>query len=225
MIIIGVESEKHKPIVLDMLKKIISRTNKKFSIIKNYNLNPSTSMNKTILQNYLNELEKNRVEIVVIKLPSENIAQGMYQDIAFDILIYNSSCEKYHYNEELRKNHFEYQKKLFQSMNTHQIAVINSDDHSILTLVRGSKMYAVTYGFNSKVTVTASSIEENHDISTLICCIQRNIISIGKRNIEPQEFPVRISNAYDEYIYAALAAVTAALICDIQVQNIEKLVL
>ena len=48
----------------------------------------------------------------------------------------------------------------------------------------------ITYGFNSKSTVTTSSVNEEN----LLLCIQRTILNINNKKIEPQEFCVRKIN-------------------------------
>jgi len=49
------------------------------------------------------------------------------------------------------------------------------------------KRYIITYGFNSRATVTASS---TYDYAQKIICLQRRIYSIFGKVIDPQEFAI-----------------------------------
>ena len=53
----------------------------------------------------------------------------------------------------------------------------------------------ITYGFNSKSTVTASSITEEE----MLICVQRNIINIKGKKIEPQEINIEKDIMLDNY--------------------------
>lgn len=46
----------------------------------------------------------------------------------------------------------------------------------------------VTYGLNPRATVTASSLRADSTQTEIFCCIQRSLISLKGRLIEPQEF-------------------------------------
>lgn len=74
--------------------------------------------------------------------------------------------------------------KLFEST---KYLVINSDMESSFEAINNMKLNIITFGFNSKSTITASSVEEN-----FLICLQRNIIDISGKTIEPQEFKFEI---------------------------------
>ena len=57
MIIIGINSTEQDSVIIDMLKKIIIRTNNKFSVISDLNFYPAETV-KVVLNNYIKELEK-----------------------------------------------------------------------------------------------------------------------------------------------------------------------
>lgn len=66
--------------------------------------------------------------------------------------------------------------------------VINSDIESNLNLLENMKATVVTYGFNTKASITASSVSEEE----MLLCIQRSFQNKEKENIEPQEIKVPI---------------------------------
>ena len=58
----------------------------------------------------------------------------------------------------------------------------------------------ITFGFNSKATITISSVKEQK----IIVCVQRNIETINKKIIESQEKEIIINNIKSEKIYNEL---------------------
>ena len=63
---------------------------------------------------------------------------------------------------------------------------MNSDIEKPLKIVENIDITIITYGFNSKATITASSVNENE----ILLCIQRNILNLNKKLIEPQEINI-----------------------------------
>ena len=82
--------------------------------------------------------------------------------------------------------------------------VINTDIISNLNILEDLELTVITYGFNSKATITASSVTEE---SSLIC-LQRTIESIYSQKIEMQE--IKIGEIQD--ISASMAIVATILI-------------
>jgi UDP-N-acetylmuramyl tripeptide synthase len=203
-----------------MFRKIISRTDKKFSVIECCDFHSSTPPGIT-LRNYINELEKNKVDIAIVKITAKYISKGTYEGIKFNILVYDN-VEKY-YDKLLQKEWLVYQKKIFSKMERDDIAIINIDDETVLELLQGSKMCVITYGLSSKVTITVSSIIQDSNSSTIIYCLQRTISTIGKKSIDPQEFSIKLSSLSDKDIYTTLAAVTTALVCDVDIKLTQAL--
>lgn len=76
-------------------------------------------------------------------------------------------------------------KKILQNVT---YLVINSDIEANLKLIKNMKATVVTYGFNTKATVTASSVKEED----MMICIQRNFENKEKTLIEPQEIKMPI---------------------------------
>ena len=76
--------------------------------------------------------------------------------------------------QEEVKDKEEYISKLFENA---KYLVINADMESSLETINNMKLNIITFGFNSKSTITASSVEEN-----LLICLQRNIIDARRKN-------------------------------------------
>ena len=68
--------------------------------------------------------------------------------------------------------------------------VINTDIIKNLNILENLELTVITYGFNSKATITASSVTEE---SSLIC-LQRTIENIHSQKIEMQEIKIEDIN-------------------------------
>ncbi len=66
--------------------------------------------------------------------------------------------------------------------------IINSDNHENLDVLNNLDLNVVTYGFNSKASVTASSVTEEE----ILLCIQRNIQRIDRKLVENQEIKIKL---------------------------------
>lgn len=64
--------------------------------------------------------------------------------------------------------------------------IINADIELELHLEEQLELNVITFGFNPKATITASSVEDD-----ILLCIQRNIKDIAENLIEQQEIKIR----------------------------------
>lgn len=87
-----------------------------------------------------------------------------------------------------------------------ELFIINADN-PIMQIPNGRGI--ITYGFNSKASVTASSVTDG----TMQVCIQRGFKTLGERFYEPQEFKVSCPTEVNPL--NVLGAVTACAVCDI----------
>ena len=86
--------------------------------------------------------------------------------------------------------------------------VVNADDKEIFPYLSPCSARLITYGFNNKACVTASSVTEDG----LHICIQRSFTTLDGNTRDPQEFaaPVGVSPVSPE---TALGAATVWAIC------------
>jgi len=82
-----------------------------------------------------------------------------------------------------------YEQELNELFRNCKYLSLNADMNSSLEIVNNMKLNIITFGFNTKSTITASSVENN-----FLICLQRKIIDVNKKVIEPQEIEVKISN-------------------------------
>lgn len=77
-------------------------------------------------------------------------------------------------------------KKLIKNV---KYLIINSDIENNLNLLENVNTSVITYGFNTKATITASSVEKDE----MLLCIQRTLQDKNGNNIEPQEIKIPIN--------------------------------
>jgi len=93
-----------------------------------------------------------------------------------------------------------------------RIFIMNPDQKDILAYAANSHAILITYGFNSKVCVTASSVMENE----IQICVQRDLPTLSGGNVDQQEFGVSVDTELSSP-ENQLAAITAALVAGVQV--------
>jgi len=85
--------------------------------------------------------------------------------------------------------------------------IINTDIIKNIEVFKELNLEIITFGFNLKSIVTASSVEED----SCLICIGKDIKTIKKRTIEPQE--IRIESRED--IGSIMAVVSVLLLYDV----------
>lgn len=66
--------------------------------------------------------------------------------------------------------------------------ILNADIEDDLEMLENLQLMVISYGFNHKATFSISSVSENN----MIICLQRTIISIKNKKIEPHEIEISI---------------------------------
>lgn len=95
------------------------------------------------------------------------------------------------------------------------IGIVYSSDGAALNLLQKNNITTITCGMSSLDTLILSSIGER----TASVCVQRKIITLSGRIIEPSEYPLHLKNKITDY--ALLAAFGILLLCDIEPLDIE----
>ena len=124
-------------------------------------------------------LEQNRKDIEIIPVSTENMKN--MKNVTFDTIIIDEKIED--------------MQKIEPFIKKSEYIVLNSDRKNTIPKVESKKTALITYGFNSKSTVTASSIMEEE----ILICLQRNVKSKNGEILEPQEFWVKANQSSDVY--------------------------
>lgn len=152
---------------------------------------------------YLTKIIKNQIKSEKFKIIfiTEKNAENM-KNIRFETIVIN---KKVKWIENIKSN----------LINTKYI-ILNSDCNLDLNLLKEVKVRIITYGFNSKATVTLSSNTED----SIQICVQRNIIN-KKENIEQQEISLLKNGNSD--IYDIMLLISVLLIYDKDVIGLLKI--
>ncbi len=88
------------------------------------------------------------------------------------------------------KNVFSCEQYLSTIIKKANYLIINSDEISNLNLLKNIKAKVITYGFNTKSTITTSSVDDDE----LLLYIQHSVVNINNKEIEQQEISIQKNN-------------------------------
>ena len=138
---------------------------------------------KKDVQSIKKDIKEKEIEIIEIK---ENNIENL-KNIKFEEIIFLEDIN-------LKENEYTFMKELIQNS---KHLIINTDiSINILRKIGIEKpIKIITFGFNSKATITISSVKENK----AIIFIQRDIMITEQKRIETQEKEIKLEN--NEKIY------------------------
>ena len=151
-------------------------------------------------EDYCNDKNYN-VDIVIVFLDAEDTKI----EERFNILLLNAEKNYVHQN------------KLIHKLETEDFLIIDADNSNLFNNIIFGNGTVITCGFNHKACVTTSSVIDNQQ-KIIQICIQRSFKTIKNKMINQQEFSVNLTNS-DENVYNILSAVTAVLICGINIED------
>lgn len=154
----------------------------------------TSNKNEEILKKAIVKILENcKTKHNVIIINEENIDN--MKNIKFNSIIMN------------KENNIKEKRKtiLKQILKNTKYLIINSDIYTRLDMVANINIAVITFGYNLKATITASSINEDK----ILLCIQRSIKVDGETNIEPKE---KYADIIDNDVYNTMAANTVRLL-------------
>lgn len=133
----------------------------------------SESRNEAYINRILNNKLTNKNIININEKNIENI-----KNVTFETILINGENAKILSKLHILKNMITKAKYL----------VINADVENNLIVLDNINANVITFGFNSKSTITASSVNDEN----ILICVQRIIEDINREKIEPQELLINI---------------------------------
>jgi UDP-N-acetylmuramate-alanine ligase len=216
MLIAGILGSEGKLQTAAIINSILSSKGEKVSVLDSATL---LGMYGSRLRSYIFELERNNIDLLLLKTELSDIDSFLSDDVKFDILIYTDKAE-----DSTIIDNSEYSRKfeqIFSCMNDKGIAIVNVDDSELIKLLQGMKYRFITYGFNTKASVTTSSIGDSVYKDGFICCLQRSVSARNGKVIEPQEYKLHMEgNEVDSH--NLLAAASFAIVNGIDLNNLEE---
>ena len=129
--------------------------------------------NEIEIENLLqNKLKKQNIEIIKVNEKSIN----NIKNVKFNTILISGINQVFKYNNLIIK--------LLKE--THYL-VINNDIEEILKAVSNLETIVISYGFNSKSTITASSVSDEE----MLICVQREFDNIQRQKVELQEISIK----------------------------------
>ncbi len=164
------------------------------------------------ISEYIETLIINKTEILILSIPSDNVDLEHF-NTKFDVIVHSTNNDEDISNHDLELiTHNE--KKIFNLIKRNGYIVINIDYGEYIKQLNGINACVITYGYNTRATITSSSIDDNS--SSLSICQQRSIKTLKQMLIDPQEIVLNIKNYTSNNIYNALAVVSVGLVFDVK---------
>ena len=136
--------------------------------------------------------------LILFELVSKDLNDGCFNNFSFDVIV-NSSVSNCDYN---------YINKILKMS---KVCILNTDESDLTILLSELEdIIAITYGYNSKATVTISSYNIDQYIEANLF-LQRDLTPLRGEKIEPFEFLLELTSTNKDYIYPLLAASTLNL--------------
>lgn len=205
MLIAGIINYADSCETANLVNLIMSETGVKVSIVDSKLL---SELDCKRINSYISELDKNNTDILLLKLNLNDVDKEFLNFINFDIIIHSEKSDVL--NESKHKFANMWKQKLFSSLKDNGTVIVNIDDTDLVEYLQRMKYNIITYGFNSKACITASSIGDTISNSSFICCQQKIICAKNGKKVEPQEYKIEIENT-NANEYDLLAAASFAI--------------
>lgn len=151
-------------------------------------------------------ISKNNKILILFDLVSDDLHEMNFYRLHFDIVVHSFISE---YDSSYLDDIFRMSK----------ICILNYDDKEMLPLLsKLENVITITYGLNSKSTVTISSVNINSYLEVNLC-LQRDVVPVAGEKIEPCEFCIETNGNDEKHIYPILAASTLCLLAGDSILN------
>lgn len=215
MLFIGFIVDDIKNELVSVVHKTFSAAGLKPSIVV---LNQIEYRGEQTIKQYLAELQKCEVDVVIFLIEFKRMLCKLPNDIQLDIIVSIGNLK----NEAISLQQTEFIKQTYRRIRKQGVLIINGDDEDLPELIRGLITHIVTYGFNPRATITASSVDDSMNGAHYIFCLQRTIWNIKGKKVEPHEFSVKLLKHSKKDVYNVLAIAGLGLVCGIDVNYIRN---
>jgi len=206
MLVVGIAGYGGRNRTADLINLFLSSAGKKVGIA---DLNDLSGLDSSHVRDYISVLAESGMEILILKISIADPAKKIPENMHFDVMIYSDKAEDM--NVGNAENYTETMRKIFAMLDEKGTAIVNIDYGDLVHFLEGMKRQVVTYGFNSKASMTASSIGDSISKNDFLCCLQRTISTKNGTLVEPQEYRLSIERGNFD-AYSVLAASTFAII-------------
>lgn len=228
--IIGVTGTNGKTTTTHMIEKIFKKAGYKTALIgtlgiktdDNYIPSKLTTPDSEYLYEQFCKFKENGIEVAIMEVSSHGLKFYRTYGVDFDVAIHtNIDMDHLDFHKSF-EDYLKSKKRLFDSLRRNRLAIINIDDENATKLLEGNRnALTISYGLNTKATITASSINIQEGLNFSVC-IQRSIATVSGREYDSQEFNIstRLSGLYN--VYNSLAAISCSLYYGIEIDIIQE---
>lgn len=207
MVVAGIVGQDGRVQTANLISSILTSRGKRVSVLDSSNLEGKDLKQ---IKSYLNELEKNNIDVLIFKINIADVKEETFNSLHFDVMICTDKADDLYGTDIISGR--ELIRRIFLLLDKKGMAIVNVDDEDIIHSLHGIKHYIITYGFNPKASVTASSIGDTTFEDSFICCLQRTVCTWDGIQVEPQEYKLDIKskelNKHDVLAAASFAIVS-----------------
>ncbi len=214
MLIAGIAGSEGNLQTANLINNILSSTGKKISVIDSKNL---LGANINRIKAYIKELEKNSTDILLLKINLNDVEMFLAKDMHFDVMICPGNSKGTGMDGIAMSEGME---KIFLLLADKGTAIVNVDDSELIKMLQGMKHNVVTYGFNTKASVTTSSIGDVLFKDGFICCLQKTISARNGALMEPQEYKLKLDSGELD-THDVLAAASFAIVNGVDLNHMN----
>ena len=215
MRIAGIIGHDENAITANLISSIFTALGTKVSVVDSRDL---TGLDSGLVRSYISELEKNDVDILLLKIKILDVGSEILDSMHFDVIVCNNKADDVKDFED--DNYSNFMRRVFSLLDEKGTAIVNVDYGELSQLLEGIKRQVVTYGFNSRASITASSTGDTFSKDSFLCCLQKTISTKNGLLIEPQEFKINVGiSEFDPY--SVLAAATFAIISGVDLNDVD----
>ena len=91
MLIAGIIGQNNKDKTSNLINHIFSNSKRRISIVDSKNF---SNYDAKKIKNYFNELEKNNVDIVILKLDIRDLLKEIFYNFKFDVIIFTDKADE-----------------------------------------------------------------------------------------------------------------------------------
>ncbi|MCK8823915.1 Mur ligase family protein [Fuchsiella alkaliacetigena] len=173
------------------------------------------------ISNCLNEMVQRGVNVATMEVSSHGIKLDRTAGLDFDLIIY-TNLGRDHF--DLHENFADYlntKKKLFQEAAQDKIALINIDDAHAEEISSALECRVINYGFSERADIQAELIAYGTEGSRFRVSVEDGLSNYYGSEIVLEEFELELQLLGKHNIYNALAAIAAALLLGLSVNEIK----
>ena len=162
------------------------------------------------LQPLLAQIQKQRIDYVIIEVSSHALDQARVEAVKFYSAIFtNLSRDHLDYHHNLN-SYFAAKSRLFRGLGRDSFAILNIDDTHSKELIKLTKAYVVTYGLSNRADITAQDISFSIKGTEFFLHLASRKRKVFSARFDRLKMETSLIGRYN--LYNILAAVTFGLI-------------